>query len=248
MKKIKVLVIDSNEDVISSIKTFFEDNNKYEIINYIKNGEEALDYIVNNEKEYDVIIMDCILPGLDGFYIMDALKSKKLLKKIILTSNCINEIIINKIKNYNLGYFIQKPYSLSYLADTIYKIHNLEQNPQGLTGTMMVEISDLLHNLGVPSHLKGYGYLREGIYSICREDTSSFYITKDVYPKIAEKYATTSSRVERAIRHAIEVSWNRGELILMEDIFGYSVDYERSKPTNSEYIMTLADRIKLKMF
>ena len=106
-------------------------------------------------------------------------------------------------------------------------------------------ITDLLHNLGIPSHIRGYNYIKEGIMIVYRNNNGISYITKDVYPEIAKKYDTTSTRVERAIRHAIEVSWSRGDINLMEDIFGNSLNVNRDKPTNAEYLTTLADRLKV---
>ena len=106
-------------------------------------------------------------------------------------------------------------------------------------------VSSMLHDLGIPSHVRGYQYIREGVLLLYRDEEASVLVTKEIYPKIADKYQTTSSRVERAIRHAIEISWTRGDIKLMEDLFGNSIDFDRSRPTNSEFLTTLADRFKL---
>lgn len=247
MKK-KIVVIDSNENILNLIQTYFENKSDYSVVKYISDGEEALNYLVENKESYDLIVMDLVLPNLDAINIMKVLESKSIFKRVIITANYINEAVAKELNMYNVAYFMLKPYSLENLCSKISLLNNMSDEVLIRDNNLKLKVSEMLHNLGVPSHLKGYSYIRESICYICGLDESSYYITKDIYPRIAKKYKTTTTRVERAIRHAIEVSWSRGELILMENLFGYSVDYERSKPTNSEYINTVADRIKLKMF
>ena len=140
-----------------------------------------------------------------------------------------------------------KPFSLDSLEKTIYEVVNGEPIKTEVKEDNKVQmaISKLLHSLGVPSHIKGYQYIRESIYMMYSSKEMLGGITKEIYPEIASRFDTTASRVERAIRHAIEVSWSRGDYELMEEIFGHSVDYDRAKPTNSEFIATLADRLKI---
>lgn len=248
MKKTKIVLIDSNESVLKIMESYFDRKKDFKIVKSIKDGSEALRYLVQNKEDYDVIVMDLVLPNIDAINIIKILEQKSIFKRIIVTSNYINEVIAKELNLYNIGYFILKPYSLDVLKGKINLLLNVSDNMLVKDNELKLKISNMLHNLGVPTHLKGYSYIREGICYLCHLNEASYFMTKDIYPKIAAKFKTTTSRVERAMRHAIEVSWSRGELMLMEDLFGYSVDYERSKPTNSEYITTVADRIKLKMF
>ena len=146
---------------------------------------------------------------------------------------------------YNINYFMLKPFDLKDLA---YQILNLKTSMGSIVDKdkeLQGSITTLLHSLGVPSHIKGYEYIREGIGLMYNNPNMLGAITKEMYPEIAVKFNTTSSRVERAIRHAIEVSWSRGDYDLMEEVFGHSVDFDRAKPTNSEFIATIADKLRL---
>ena len=143
----------------------------------------------------------------------------------------------------NIMYLI-KPFSIQSLEKRITDIFDASLASKNSRDNIDLEISQMLHNLGIPSHIRGYKYIRDGIMIIYNNETVSL-ITKEIYPQIASKYETTPSRVERAIRHAIEVSWIRGDLSLMEDLFGFSVSCDKAKPTNSEFLSTIADRIKM---
>jgi two-component system response regulator (stage 0 sporulation protein A) len=149
---------------------------------------------------------------------------------------------MDEANKYGVNYYMLKPINYQSLEKRI-----LSLNTYTINNNMYMEeatLSDLLHKLGIPSHIRGYKYIRDGILIVYHNKNIS-YITKDVYPEIASKYNTTPTRVERAIRHAIEVSWNRGNWDMMEDIFGYSVSIDKAKPTNSEFIVTIADMLRL---
>ena len=149
---------------------------------------------------------------------------------------------------YDIDYYMLKPFSLESLEKRICEVVNgdsIEVKDNTENNKIQMAISKLLHSLGVPSHIKGYQYIRESIYMMYTSKEMLGGITKEIYPEIALRFDTTASRVERAIRHAIEVSWSRGDYDLMEEIFGHSVDYDRAKPTNSEFIATLADRLRI---
>ena len=188
--------------------------------------------------------MDIIIPGIDGLTFLSELKERNINKKIIVLSNYKDEIVINRCSNYNVSYYILKPFSILALEKRIKDLFTTKATGARKNENIDLEISDILHNLGIPSHIRGYKYIRDGIIMIYNNDSLSF-ITKEIYPQIAYKYDTTPSRVERAIRHAIEVSWIRGDLALMEELFGFSVSCDKAKPTNSEFLSTIADRIKL---
>ena len=147
-----------------------------------------------------------------------------------------------QINSYQPNYFLKKPYSCSELERVVASIYFKENKSNN---TIKLKITDMLHNLGIPSNLKGYSYIRDGIEMMYNDTSVMGAITKELYPRLARSYETTSSRVERAIRHAIEISWSRGDYDYMEELFGNSVDCDKSKPTNGEFIVTLADRLKL---
>ena len=167
---------------------------------------------------------------------------------IVLTSYNSPEVI-RKVSGLGIKYFMLKPFELSDLEEKILDYSNNEVYSKKTIdlyySDLQMSITKLLHELGVPSHIKGYTFIREGINLIYNDPNLSSAITKELYPIIAKKFDTTASRVERAIRHAIEVSWNRANWELMEEIFGYSVDIDKAKATNSEFIVTLADKLRL---
>jgi two-component system response regulator (stage 0 sporulation protein A) len=157
--------------------------------------------------------------------------------------------MIRRVSEYNVNYFILKPFELSDLEKRILECVNKDKESSKVINllhtNLQISVTKLLHELGVPSHIKGYQYIREGIIMLYENPDMIGGITKELYPDIASKFDTTVSRVERAIRHAIEVSWNRGDWKLMEEIFGHSVDIDKAKPTNSEFIVTISDKLRL---
>ena len=246
-KIVKVVVIDDNEAVLSSVKKFFKDSSKVSIVGTFSDGREGLCYLLNNHKEYDVIILDILLPNIDGIKILEELNSNNIYKKIIVLSSFKDNWSIKRIQNLNVDYYMLKPITNDILEDRILDLVNEKLDNRKIDNkSVEVKVSDLLHDLGIPSHVRGYKYIREGIMILYESSNTVNLVTKDVYPEIAEKYDTTSSRVERAIRHAIEISWLRGDLKLMDELFGNSIDVDRSKPTNSEFLTTIADRFKLR--
>ncbi len=245
-EKIRILLIDDNTIQREKVKKYFSNHAVIDIALVAKNGLEGLEKIIHNEKDYDVIVMDMIMPEQDGFYILNNLKEQNINKKIIVVSSYNNDEVIREVSEYGVNYYILKPYNISVLENRILSIMNSNcTTEKANNNSMHQQITKLLHSLGIPSHIKGYQYIRDGIYLMYENPDLIGGITKELYPSIAGKYETTASRVERAIRHAIEVSWNRGDYDLMEDIFGHSVDYDKAKPTNSEFIVTLADKLRL---
>lgn len=251
-KEIGVLMVDDNENLVRMIKEYFISHLKIDIVLEAYDGAEAIDKIENNQELFDVLILDLIMPNKDGLYVLEEMKKKKIFKPIIISTSYNAEDMIRRVSKYNVNYFILKPFELSDLEKRIIecvekkpcdgKILNLYHN------NLQISVTKLLHELGVPSHIKGYQYIREGVIMLYEKPDIIGGITKELYPEIAQKYETTVSRVERAIRHAIEVSWNRGDWKLMEDIFGHSVDIDKAKPTNSEFIVTIADKLRLEFY
>ncbi|MBE6124689.1 MAG: sporulation transcription factor Spo0A [Erysipelotrichaceae bacterium] len=243
-KMIKTIIVDDNHMVVNNLMSHFSENSSIKVVATFNNGEEALNYLLSNSSEVDLILMDILVPGLDGIALLEELKKHEIHKKTIILSSYKDENIIRECSELNVSYYIIKPFSILSLEKRITDIFNCKISTKVEQDNIDLEISQLLHNLGIPSHIRGYKYIRDGIMIIYNNESVSL-ITKEIYPQIASKYATTPSRVERAIRHAIEVSWIRGDLALMEDLFGFSVSCDKAKPTNSEFLSTIADRIKM---
>ncbi len=242
--KIRTLLIDDDESLVNDVQKYFSSSAVIDLCFIAKDGNEGLELAKEQKDSIDLVIMDTLLPIRDGIMLLDEFKKIEAKFKIILTSSVKNNLIFNNIDNFNISYIMLKPYKVSDLKNVIDGIFD---NPSiyGLNSSLESRISKMLHSLGIPSHIKGYQYIRESIMLIYKNPYIIGGITKELYPEVAIKYQTTSSRVERAIRHAIEVSWNRGDYEYMEELFGHSVDYDKAKPTNSEFIATVADKLRL---
>lgn len=247
--KINALVVDDSMEFTSSVKEYFKNNAVIKIVDVLNDGEKAVDYIKKHQDSIDVILMDLIIPGKDGLQILEELEEAKIKKHMIILSSYRKDYTIRMTSRYNVDYYMLKPVNLSSLENRIKEV--MDENKVELytekqvNPKIQLQVTELLHNLGVPSQIKGYQYLREGILMLYESTGLIGGITKEVYPEIALRYNTTPSRVERAIRHAIEVSWNRADYEMMNKIFGHSIDYDRAKPTNSEFMVTLSDALRL---
>ena len=249
MEKTRLLIIDDNESLIKLIKQYFNDSMDIEVVLDAKDGLEGIDVIHRKQEKFDMIILDLVMPNKDGIEVLKYLQENKIEKKVIVLTSYNSQEMIRKVSELGADYFILKPFELKTLEEKIKEIsNNYEKRGENLdlyNNNLQISITKTLHELGVPSHIKGYQYIREGISLIYNNPNIVGGITKELYPEIAKKYHSTTSRVERAIRHAIEVSWNRANWDFMEDVFGYSVDIDKAKPTNSEFIVTIADKLRL---
>ena len=246
MNKIKVLMIDDNVQLIEAVKEYFKSSKLIEISVEAHDGIEGLEKI--EDSEYDVIVLDLIMPKKDGLYVLEQMKKKNLNKKIIVATSYNTQEVIREVSDYGVNYYILKPFDFTDLERRILDMCNKKKEGKKIDlhyNNLQISITKILHELGIPSHIKGYQYIRDGVGLIFENPEMIGGITKELYPELANKFDTTVSRVERAIRHAIEVSWNRGNWDLMEEIFGNSVDIDRAKPTNSEFIVTVADKLRL---
>ena len=245
-KKIRIFMVDDNQAVVEAVKEYFKNHAVIEVVGEANDGEEALELITKNAKKIDLVVMDFIIPKMDGLSVLEQLKKDGINKKSIIITGMNSLEIIKKCAEVGVSYYMLKPFKYDALEAHII---NSMKNTDGVLSVgdrdLKMAITSLLHSLGIPSHIKGYMYIRDGIGLMYNKPSMIGAITKELYPEIAERYDTTSSRVERAIRHAIEVSWSRGDYELMEDIFGHSVDYDRAKPTNSEFIATIADKLRI---
>lgn len=246
MKKIKLLMIDDNVQLVEAVKEYFKNNDKIELTYQAHDGVEGLK-LIEEKNDYDVIILDLIMPNKDGMYVLEQMRDKNIDKNVIVSTSYNAMDVIREVSEYGVKYYLLKPFEFTDLEKRILQLSNLKpsKNIDITHNNIQMSITKTLHDLGIPSHIKGYQYIREGVEIIFEKPDVIGGITKELYPELATRFETTVSRVERAIRHAIEVSWNRGDWDLMEELFGNSVDIDKAKPTNSEFMVTIADKLRL---
>ncbi len=252
-EKIKIFIADNSDETTTDIIEHFKTNNKFEIVGTSKDGKEAISKIESTP--VDVLITDIVLSGTDGFVLLETLKEKlgNKMPKVIVTSSLSHEGFINKALSLGASYFMIKPYEMQNLESRIMDILGLKVNNQEKVlqkdfktmRTKIVEekISNVFITVGIPAHIKGYQFLREAIKMAIDTPDIINSITKRLYPSIAEKFETSASKVERAIRHAIEVAWNRGKIENINSLFGLKVYNQNEKPTNGEFIALVADKM-----
>ena len=248
MDKIKILVVDDNKNLVDMIEEYFKNNDKITVNLKAYDGVEGLEMIKSKQAEFDIIVLDLIMPNKDGIYVLEEMNKLGINKGVIVSTSYNSADIIRKISELGADYYLLKPYDMKDLEKRIKELYNNEEEGKNIDfnySNLQAAITKILHELGIPSHIKGYQYIRNAIGIIYERPETIGGITKELYPELAERFDTTVSRVERAIRHAIEVSWNRGDWDLMEEIFGHSVDIDKAKPTNSEFIVTIADKLRL---
>lgn len=250
MEKIKLLLIDDDKSLVGMMKEYFSSNHAgIEVVYTAYDGKEGMKLVKDKQDDYDLIILDLVMPKLDGLGVLEKMNEEKINQKVIVLTSYNSPEMIRKISEYGVSYYLLKPFDLPELEKRILEVVDKEKERNKTIDlykhNLQVSITNILHELGVPSHIKGYQYIRESIMIVYDKPNIVRGITKELYPEVAKKYDTTVSRVERAIRHAIEVSWNRGSWDLMEEIFGHSIDIDKAKPTNSEFIVTVADKLKL---
>ena len=243
---INLLMVDNDESTIKEVKQYFSSISSINIKKVCKDGKEACDELIKNSNGYDVILLNPVLPTIDGIGVLKLMEENNINTKVIIYADYNNPNMVKSLYQFDISFYLLKSIDKSILKERIedsieinYKEYELLDN------SINKKISKLLHDLGMPSHIKGYQYIRDSIILMHENPAYFGSITKQLYPEIAKKYDTTASRVERAIRHAIAVSWSRGDYDLMDEIFGHSVDFDRAKPTNSEFLATLADKINL---
>lgn len=248
MEKANILMIDDNINLIEMVKEYFKEDESINICLEAYDGLDGIAKLSDNLDKIDLVILDLIMPKKDGMYVLSEMRKRGINKKIIVATSYNAAEVIREVSEYGVNYYVLKPFDLDDLKSRIYEVMNKDDQNKNIdfyNSNLQVSITKMLHELGIPSHIKGYQYIREAATIIFDNPDVIGGITKELYPELATKYKTTVSRVERAIRHAIEVSWNRGNLDFMEELFGYSVDIDKAKPTNSEFIVTIADKLRL---
>ncbi len=244
-----MLLIDDNKELCETLKDYFEAQDDLVISGIAHNGQQALEML--GQEMPDVMILDLIMPHFDGIYVLEQLNAEyEERPKVIILTAFSQEGMTRKAVELGAQYYILKPFDLDVLGNRIRQLVNGTTGAQIInfhpkTRNLDVDVTNLIHQMGVPAHVRGYQYLRDAIIFVIREMSLLGAVTKELYPMVAEKYNTTPSRVERAIRHAIELAWDRGNVELMNKVFGYTIDVERGKPTNSEFIAMVADRLRI---
>lgn len=258
--KIKVLIADDNKEFREILSEYLCSLEDIEVVGAAKDGAEAYEMI--STKLPDVAILDIIMPHLDGLGVLEKINKQMLNKKplCIMLTAVGQDKITQKALALGAEYYIVKPFDMDILANRIREIKNfnrtnvIRENAETVhrstyvtpsAKTLESEVTNIIHEIGVPAHIKGYQYLRDGIMMVVKDIELINSITKQLYPSIAKAYNTTPSRVERAIRHAIEVAWSRGQVETIDSLFKYTINVGKGKPTNSEFIAMIADKLRL---
>lgn len=252
--KLKIVIADDNKDFCDILKNYLEKKGEFEILDVAYDGVTAYKKIA--ELKPDVALLDEVMPHLDGIGILEKLAENNLrFTKCIMLTAVTQEQVTQRAFSLGAKHYIAKPFDMELLVS---RISQLKDNistrshlPLGSTNYTSVDletrVTHILHEIGVPAHIRGYHYMREAIIMAIADIDVLNYITKELYPSIAKKCNTTPSRVERAIRHAIEVAWSRGKVDILDKLFGYTINNHKGKPTNSEFIALIADRLRLEL-
>ena len=253
VSKIKVCLVDDNRELIHMMEEYFNEQEDIEVIGTAFNGRDGLNML--QEQKPDVLILDIIMPHIDGLAVLNTLREQnQVMLNVIMLTAFGKEEVMKKAVALGASYFILKPFDLDHLADQIRQVEGTQVIKAGTSKQsakkekkldLEASITNIIHEIGVPAHIKGYMYLREAITMVYNDIELLGSITKVLYPAIAKKFNTTASRVERAIRHAIEVAWSRGNIESISALFGYTINISKAKPTNSEFIAMVADRLRL---
>ncbi len=240
--KIKVLIGDDSVEYGISCASTLRNMGMYAFTR-AKDGSSLFETIKNDSP--DVVVVDAILPHMDAIELIKKVQSLSIKKPVfIVTSSYDNPFIERQVMQSGAAYFMLKPFDVNTLGDRIMSLMH-GNSESGGTEDMEVVVTEVIHQLGVPAHIKGYHYLREAILASLDNKELLESVTKMLYPTVAKKFDTTSSRVERAIRHAIEIAWDRGDLDTLNSFFGYTVNTCKGKPTNSEFIALITDKLRL---
>ncbi|HHV62642.1 MAG TPA: sporulation transcription factor Spo0A [Firmicutes bacterium] len=254
--KIRVLIVDDNRDLCEVLREFISEQADMETAGVAYNGIDALDKI--EQTKPDVVVLDIIMPHLDGLGVLERLNKLDQAKRprILMLTAIGQEYMTQKVVEMGADYYVMKPFDMETLIQRIRQLIDAApgdkrkkvicaSNPS--MRDLDAQITEIIHEIGIPANIKGYLYLREAILLVMKEMNLLGRVTKVLYPRIAEKYNTTPPRVERAIRHAIEIAWSRGNIELLNSIFGHTIDMEKGKPTNSAFIARLADKLRIDM-
>ena len=241
--RIKVVLADANENFRTMLQQTIENTGEFDVVGSAGDGAEAWKMIERERPQ--LVITDVILPELDGFALLDRMAKLPARPKTILVSAFYREQMVMQAMEQGAAYFMAKPCEAGSLLERMRQaVRNGETEEESPVALERL-VTSIIHEVGVPAHIKGYQYVREAIILAVQDMDVINAVTKVLYPEVARRYNTTPSRVERAVRHAIETAWDRGDLETLQRYFGYTVSNTKGKPTNSEFIARIADRIRL---
>ena len=256
MEKLKVLLVDDNARITAMLESILQEDAEIEVVGKAEDGVEALDMI--EEKEPDLMLLDLIMPKLDGIGVMEKMQQMEgKVPKVIIVSGISQEQITETTFELGASYYILKPFNKDMILRCVQKFKPGAKTKFISTGNenrrseelvkydLESNVTNIIHEIGVPAHIKGYQYLRDAILMSVDDSEMLNSVTKILYPSIAKQHGTTPSRVERAIRHAIEVAWSRGRMDTIDELFGYTIHTGKGKPTNSEFVALIVDKIRL---
>lgn len=251
--RIRVLLADDNREFCELFRAAVEEEPDLELVGIAFNGLETLNLVASAHP--DVLVLDIIMPHLDGLGVLERLVNMDTQPRprVIMLTAFGHEGVTQRVVQLGADYYILKPFSMDVLLDRVRQVAGrgpVEVPRSGKAGAggernLDLEVTRIIHEIGIPAHIKGYHYLREAIVMVYHRVELLGSVTKELYPTVAQKYKTTPSRVERAIRHAIEVAWSRGNLDAIHRLFGHTVNQVRGKPTNSEFIAMVADKLRV---
>ena len=241
--RIKIMLADADGEARSMLQDALEKTGRFAVIASTGDGNEALR--LSGEAKPDILVLDLILPGLDGLSVLSRLEGEQL-PLVLVTSSFVTQEVAAQAGDLGASMFISKPYGEDAMVESLLRLAE-KADPRVHAPGLEELVTSIIHEVGVPAHIKGYQYVREAIMITVENMDVINSVTKILYPEVAKRYHTTPSRVERAIRHAIEVAWDRGDLETLQKFFGYTVSNAKGKPTNSEFIAMISDRIRLKL-
>ena len=262
MAELNIAIADDNRQTLELLGEILEGEKDYHVVGKADNGNEAYNMIMKTRP--DVVLMDIVKPGMDGISVMEKIKSNAEMKdstSFIMVTAAGSENLTAEAFKLGASYYIMKPFTREIILDKLRRLTGYKNKTTMLSGSRRVkpyvnkaeymeqnletDVTQMLHEIGIPAHIKGYQYLRDAIIMSVQDAEMLSSVTKILYPTIAKRHQTTSSRVERAIRHAIEVAWSRGKMDTLNELFGYTVNGGKGKPTNSEFVALIADKIRL---
>ena len=244
-----VIIADNSEEFCAGLTSALKRTEGFQVIATVNDGEQAIRYVT--EHKPDVLVLDLMLAKQDGISVLKAISGMERRPITLATSGFVTEYVANATANLGVRYLMLKPCDMTAIAERLEEIRGGEslRIPLRRSDKTSIEslVTSIIHEIGVPAHIKGYQYLREAIIIAVNDMDVINAITKVLYPQVAKTFQTTPSRVERAIRHAIEVAWDRGDLDTLQRFFGYTVSNTKGKPTNSEFIALIADKLQLQL-
>lgn len=238
-----IVIADDNALVVAGLQDFISKSEKYEVVGTASTGTQAIELV--NDLNPDYLLLDIVMPELDGFGVLSALESKRTI--VVMMSQLRPDGFVQKAMQYGASYYLAKPFDYAMMLKVLdgFDMHFQKKPATKFNKTLDERISNLFISVGIPAHIKGYQFLREAIKMTIEQPDIINSITKRLYPGIAEVYQTSPSKVERAIRHAIEVAWNRGKIENINNVFGIKIYSPNEKPTNGEFIALIADKLLL---